>query len=154
MDSITYDFIKVVEERPPPKVYDYLLINIRSTTASPTVLKKTHSCERIRLHRIEWLGGFQEVHLNLHLRTFELHLTMGQYPLVGRFPAMYLVTNHCRTMIRYLTTSRHLEGDWCLRAVLFWATTNLIFMSTTREHLLLRSVLKRSTQIIGHTDSK
>ena len=62
MSSISSDS-KVYEERPPPKVYDYLSINFRSTTASPIVLKKTHFCERVRLHRIEWLGGFQEIRL-------------------------------------------------------------------------------------------
>ena len=64
MSSISSDS-KVYEERPPPKVYDYLSINFRSTTASPIILKKTHFCERVRLHKIEWLGGFQEVRLNI-----------------------------------------------------------------------------------------
>ena len=64
MSSISSDS-KVYEERPPPKVYDYLSINFRSTTASPIVLQKTHFCERVRLHKIEWLGGFQEVRLNI-----------------------------------------------------------------------------------------
>ena len=66
--SIYYTDFMVFEESPPPKVYDYLSINFRSlTTASPTpfVLKKTHFCERVRLQRIEWLGGFQEVRLNI-----------------------------------------------------------------------------------------
>ena len=64
MSSISSDS-NVYEERPPPKVYEYLSINFRSTTASRIVLKKTHFCERVRLHRIEWLGGFQEIRLSI-----------------------------------------------------------------------------------------
>ena len=63
--GLIYSDINVYEERPPPKVYEYLLINFRSTLDSPMLLKKTHFCERVRLHRIEWLGGFQEVCLNI-----------------------------------------------------------------------------------------
>ena len=64
--SINYSDFMVFEERPPQKVYDYLSINVQSsTTASPFVLKKTHFCERVRLQRIEWLGGFQEIRLNI-----------------------------------------------------------------------------------------
>ena len=55
----------IYEERPPAKVYEYLLINFRSTFDSLTVLKKTNFCERVRLHRIEWLEGYQEIRLNI-----------------------------------------------------------------------------------------
>ena len=46
----------------PPKIYDLFLMK---GDYPDMVLKKTHFCERVRLSRSEWVGGFQEIRLYL-----------------------------------------------------------------------------------------
>ena len=68
-----YDFIsslsrhKIYEARPPPKVYTDLNIKISREIQESAVLKKTHFCEKVKLQRNEWIGGFQEIRLNVTL---------------------------------------------------------------------------------------
>ena len=51
------------EDSPPPKVYEMFETEVQDDVYH--VLKKTHFCDRVRLSRSEWLGGFQEIRLNL-----------------------------------------------------------------------------------------
>ena len=53
----------IFENGYPPLIYDLFL---RKEDDTPdVVLKKTHFCERVRLSRSEWEGGFQEIRLYL-----------------------------------------------------------------------------------------
>ena len=58
---------KIYEARPPPKVYTFLFYYLKLSRKgkASAVLKKTHFCEKVKLHRSEWIGGFQEVRLNV-----------------------------------------------------------------------------------------
>ena len=60
--SLTNEFF--FENESPPRSRYYLLES--SDDATPDVtLKKTHFCERVRLSRSEWEGGYQEIRLYL-----------------------------------------------------------------------------------------
>lgn len=63
------DYIKGVciayEEQMLEKYY-MVVVNIPdSMSANAVVLKKTNFCERVRLVRSEWIGGFQQIRLNI-----------------------------------------------------------------------------------------